>query len=218
MPSDMLHGHEQVRSMLKDRPKMSFYEDNAGISHEVDPNDEIWNWAASKFSGSDFGKPVSWSSEIPIRPESCFFADHSYVKNRIRVASKFCSTADLPFDLLWRLATFELLNIEGADEFKKIQNDLLECKLNREEYIRKNLAVEYGAKLRQINFYKNVWLPWTIEKSVKSDLRYWAGDVKPLDDWLEWLKNSSTPNGWTYWGYFYDNELSPFLSKRCPEK
>lgn len=216
---ELAYGDVQVRSMLTDRKEMSYYRDKFGTIHELGPNDEIWKWAASKFAGGDFDKPINWLSDVPAPTEKCFLADHSYLKGFIRLASKYsCGSAvdsSLPFDLFWRLATFELLNIEGASEFKKIQSNTLECKLNREEYIRKNLKIEYNALLKQISFYKKIWLPWAKEKLVLTDSSYWREDILPFDDWLEWLKNSSETSGWSHWAYFYDVELRPLLKKSC---
>lgn len=217
--SEISHGDEQVRNMLRDRPEMSIYIDKSGISHTIGPSDEVWKWAASKYAGKDFGKPINWSPEVTTLPGKCFFANHSYVKGLIRVGSVYsCGSSSgtkMPFNFLWRLATFELLNIEGADEFKKIQKDTLECKLNKEEYIRKNLAVEYGAMVMQISFYKDIWLPWSKEKSVHSDSRYWNADIDLFDIWVKRLKNNSKPDGWEYWALFYENELKPTIDKKC---
>ena len=205
------HGEQQVVAMLQARPQMSAYLDQNNKSHEITTNDEIWKWLASRFDGSGFGKPIKWSPDIPISSDKCFFANHSYIKNYIKVAINYpCGLSKgkkLPFDYLWRLATFELLNIEGASEFAQIQNDALACKLNKEDYVRRNLLIEYAALVKQINFYKNVWRPWVFKKSVKSDDRYWRSEIEPFDEWLERLKKSMIPNGLVHWRSFYDREL-----------
>lgn len=213
------HGNEQVLSMLKDRPEMSFYRDSSGVLHEVRPDDEILKWAAGKFAGKSYGKKINWSPEVPNAKGRCSLANHSFIKDVIRVAEKdFCGTSGgvkLPFDYLWRLATFELLNIEGADEFKKVHSEVLECKLSKEEYVRKNLAIEYAALVKQINFYRDVWLPWSKEKSVHSISKYWITNIDSFDAWVNWLKNNSKPNGWVHWTFFYDNELKSIIDKKC---
>lgn len=217
--SEISHGDEQVRNMLRDRPEMSIYVDNSGVSRHIVPDDEIWKWSASKFAGKDFGMPISWSSEVPVYQGRCFWANHSFVKRFIRVGQVYSCGAEtgskMPFDLLWRFATFELLNIEGAAEFKKIHKDAIECKLNKEEYIRKNLEVEYAAVVLQNSFYKDVWLPWTKEKSVKSEARYWNISIEPFNTWVQRLKENMKPDGWENWEYFYDSELKPFIEKKC---
>lgn len=222
-PSDISYGHDQVRLMLKDRPTMSFYRDKFGVFHDVGPDDEIWKWTASQYAGQDFNKIIEWSPE-PIS-KTCPLASNNAGKGdigRIRVSENFICGKNagkkLPFEYLWRLASFELLNIQGADEFKKISSDLKACKpITKEEYIRKMLSVEYQALVKQIDFYKNVWLSWAIKNSYEPDPRYWSLDLKPLDIWLEWLKNNSEPNGWVFYGEFYDNELMPYLKKKCYE-
>jgi hypothetical protein len=216
--SDMDHGDQQVTNMLSDRPKMSFYTDKAGASHNVGPEDEIWKWASTKFLGRDFGQSISWSSDVPDSSVKCFTADHDFAKKFIRVASKYsCSGAEVivPFDHLWKLATLELLNIEGAEQYRKIQKMALDCKLSKEDYIRENLKIQYNALVKQTIFYKNIWLPWATKKSVNSDARYWHANMEAFDVWYESLKKSSVPTEISYWVYFYDVKLKPILVKNC---
>ena len=194
-PAELTYGEEQVRAMLADRKIMSFYKDKSGKSHQIGSDDEIWKWAATMFAGQSLNRFIEWAPETKF--EKCALANntsgtaktpHIWVSENILCGER--AGTKLRFEHLWRLAIFELLNTEGSDQFKKIQDELKACiPMTKEEYIRKKLSIEYQALVKQISFYKNVWLPWANKNSFKSSPGYWSTDLQPLDMWLEFLKN-----------------------------
>ena len=221
---ELSYGDVQVRTMLSDRKEMAFYKDKFGVTHEIGPDDEIWKWAAGKFAGQTLNMPIEW---VPKPQHSgCALGDNNAgggKKVRIRVVESFpCgknADARLPFEYLWRIATFELLNTEGADQFKEIYSDIKACvPMKKDEYVRRKLTVEYQAIRKLNNFYKSIWLSWATKNSVNFNPLYWGEDLKPLESWLDWLKNHSERNGWHYHSDTYDIEIKPYMDKICPAR
>lgn len=218
---ELTYGDVQVRSMLTDRKEMSFYKDKFGVNHDVGPGDEIWKWSAAKFAGQSLNEVIEWVPKP--RFSGCALGDNNAGADkrvRIRVVESFpCgkrADAKLPFEYLWRVSAFELLNTEGADQFKEIYKDIKACvPMDRDKYIRRILTVEYQA-IRKLNyFYTSIWLPWTIKNSIETSSSYWGDDLKPLDIWLDWLKNHKDRNGWHYHSDTYDIEIKPYMDKIC---
>jgi tetratricopeptide (TPR) repeat protein len=177
------HGHEQVRRMLKDRPKMA---------EHVGQNDSLWTWAARKFAGEDTRTIIFWD---PL-PSGGSLAEHvppvAGVRGAIRVnrvEGVGAQARELSFEELWASAVFELHNITHVAEFVAIERQARQGKLNKIEYIRRNFQVEELAIQQTRAFYATVFLPWAKAKNfTSSDPEEW------IRDWRDWLAMDKIPD------------------------
>ena len=206
--ADYAHGSNQVIKMLSDRPAMKSYVNSLGKVGSVEPSDIIWQWAANKFAGEDFGEQINWNSETILSP-GCHDADNNnHPTPRIRIVGTFrCSKGvPRPFDSLWSSAVFELLNIEESKEFDELYDQAVACKLTKAQYVRNNLAVEYKAKLKQAEFYQKIWLPWAKSKEIIPS-GYWPTRVEPFEVWVkQWADDPED-----YWNKYFDEKMQPYL-------
>lgn len=213
LESNKNFGEIQVVAMLKDRPLMAEYLNKKGTLQYVTKNDSIWKWAAEKYSGKDFGRPISWYADAQVNSGAMAF--HNYIKEYIHVViENSYGTSKLTFEYFWMLASFELLNIEGKNEFKKNHEQVLNCELSENEYITANLKVEYNAIVKQRVFYREIWLPWAEKNNFNSNKTYWNHDAS-FEVLLSKLKKSSFPNGWLYWRNFYKESIWPRIKNKC---
>ncbi|HEY3395405.1 MAG TPA: tetratricopeptide repeat protein, partial [Lacipirellulaceae bacterium] len=157
-PDALKHGEAQVRNMLRDRPAMAQF---------VTPQDKLWQWAVRKFAGEDLGSPVHW---YPAPPDHALGASLGSSERPMIQLSPI--RVDLPdrrqctFDELWQVAVFELHNITSSPIWRDIYQQVLDGKLNRDDYIVAVLESEEFATQRTRAFYLKVYLPWIREKGM----------------------------------------------------
>lgn len=197
----LAHGERQVRQMLKDRPAMGELGEKAEM---------LYRWAARKFAGEDLGEPIFWNPADPL-PE--FPCDHQSPEpdcpGYIRIHEKYTRGPNkgtpVPFDELWRGVVFELYNITGVEDFKRIAADAAAGKISREEYITKKLKVESNAAEKTRAFYIRVYLPWAKEHGVRTNPMQWYVAVRdnPSDDLFLSHIGKDSPH-WRYYGRTYD--------------
>jgi tetratricopeptide (TPR) repeat protein len=200
-PEALKHGEEQLRNMLRDCPAMAQF---------VSPQDKLWQWAVRKFAGEDLGAPVHWDPTPPSLRLGCsLFGDqHAIRVSQIRF--------DLPdrrpctFDELWSTAVFELHNVTSSPIWSDISQQVLDGKLNRDDYIVAVLESEELATQRTRAFYLKFYLPWIREKGMvdTSPARWRCGsfipDADPQSRLAYWQKHSL----WPLYAASYDHLLA----------
>ena len=211
------HGKRQVRLMLGDRPGMAAYETDAGFRLVV-PSDPFYEWAVRKFAGEDTHEPVFWD---PSEPTSAT-AEHIYSSNfgpgRIRVSANMPAETNTDqsqprlkdFELLWAQAIFELNNISGHAEFRRLSQAAIDGEIERDEYIMSNARNEYRAKQLSLEVYRDIWVPWAKKRKLKRSLLYgyraWA--IPPdFESWIgRYVNRKSYP--WVPYGAYFDMHRS----------
>src|SRR5262249_23961833 len=192
------HGEEQIRKMLHDRPAMA---------EHVEPGSEVWNWAVRKFAGEDLGSPIDWDAEPPRKETDG--QTHPMTDTRpaaIHVAQRSSdgpADRELTFGELWAAAVFELHNALESKSFVRLNEQALEGKLSREEYVIGYCDVEERSAQRTRAFYLSVFLPWARSHGI---------DTSP-DEWYcnafyrnrrELIASWKADSRWEPYGIYYD--------------
>lgn len=207
------HGKRQVRLMLGDRPGMAAYETDKGFKLVV-PSDPFYEWAARKFAGEDTHEPVFWDPSEPTAATAEHIYSSNYGPGRIRVSgympvetsSEQSRRRLKDFELLWSQAIFELNNISGHAEFRRLSQAAIDGEIERDEYIMSNARNEYRAKQLSLEVYRDIWVPWAKKKKLKPSLLYgyraWA--IPPdFDSWIgRYVNRKSYP--WVPYGNYFD--------------
>ncbi len=112
------HGRKQVEKMLKDRPAMAQYPDQAEF---------LRAWAARKFAGEDIGSLIDWDPTPPLHSDAEHLAPEGNLHGCILLEPRY---SDSPkqgqarsFEELWAGAVFELHNINYAKEFVRLHKE-----------------------------------------------------------------------------------------------
>jgi hypothetical protein len=132
------HGRSQVLKMIADRPLMGTY---------LDKSDELWNWAALKFSINIVGTDLEWDPTPTDDPQcpSQVHLPHPGDPGRIRIR-------DIPsddrvdkaaaFDWLWSHLVYELHNFENAAAFEDLYDQVREKKIDGEQFVKEMFEIE----------------------------------------------------------------------------
>ena len=88
--------------------------------------------------------------------------------------------------------------------------------LSREEWIRENSRLEYGALRRTAEDYVRLWQPLAMTRPASTTSAFWGGDVPP--SYESWISLYRDPDGypWDVFGRYYDQQIVPYVrsSKR----
>lgn len=219
------HGREQVRNMLKDRHLMRKYLSEDNTTKYVREKDIIWQWVANRFAGQGIGKIIYWSPEKPNKANHCI-ADNAYPiksrKGKIRIREKYLEGRNkgqnIPFEVLWNSAVFELHNVANGDKFYKIYKEACAGKLNKKSWITKNTKLEYYALKQTVEFYERVWEPWARKNGFETNPLIWQTNSPKT--YLEWIKKYKDKSRypWSYWGTYYNDEIVPYLKRKPKDK
>lgn len=202
------HGHAQVERMLKDRPAMALY---------VKKGDAVWTWAARQFAGAHFKTRIDWDpTPLPTGPAAhSILPDaerkHGGIRIRRLEVPKDDAAKRKAFESSWHWASFELINVRGADEFTRIH--MLACtgKLSRQKWLRANARQEHKAVLTAVAYYNEVWKPWAKQAGFESDAKLWP--VHTPKDFETWFQRvASGPSAWKHhYHTFWDTQIVPYL-------
>jgi tetratricopeptide (TPR) repeat protein len=178
--ADLEHGRRQVEKMLHDRPPM------AQLGTKAEP---LYQWAARKFAGEDVHELIFWDSSEPMGPTT---AEHKTPMpgdpGRIRLSAKHIAGSKKgqprSFEEMWQNAVFELHNIAGVETFRNIQNDAVQGRLSKNDYVTKMIECESKAADSTRAFYIHVFLPFA---------RQWRLATRPIDWYLTYSESGSVP-------------------------
>jgi len=216
--ADLRHGEAQVRAMLQDRVNMNAFLNQNGKWVYVSPDTVIWKWAARRFAGEKLGVRIYWCSDPPM---GRFLADHAKPRDGIVADVRLRSTypdeevwdelrgSDIPFEELWSLVVFELLNIESAPESTELYNSVFNGSLGKDAYVMGCAKLEHGASLKLKKFYRDEWLPWVNAVRLESYPRYWRLDEpENFDEMIGPYKEQKDNWPEVPYGVWYDKYVS----------
>jgi tetratricopeptide (TPR) repeat protein len=170
-PIARVHGREQVRKMIADRPAMAEYAEEA---------DFLRIWAVRKFAGEDLGSLVDWDPEPPTDSDAEHTAPDETDHGSIQVHPRYThgSNAGQPrgFEELWAGAIFELHNINNAKLFVKLHEDAGEGKLTKEEFVGGIVRHEVVAAQQTRAFYLTVYLPFAARHKLHTQPSLWFAE------------------------------------------
>jgi tetratricopeptide (TPR) repeat protein len=172
------HGRQQVEKMLKDRPAMAQYGEEAAFLRE---------WAARKFAGEDFGELIDWDPSPPLHSDAEHLApegdDHAAILVEADYASGPNRGSPRGFEELWAGAVFELHNVVYAREFVRLNDAAAEGTVSKKAFVAGIVQYELLAAQQTRAFYLRVFLPWAEKKTLPTDPKLW------FCDWWDTPKN-----------------------------
>lgn len=224
---DLRHGNKQVVKMLADRPAMASYTSSSGKKQKVTRQDHIWQWAATRYGTRIHAARVEWDNH-PVQCGMEYIAEHDTPENgengRIRIRSIFTDeyhrTRRATFDELWSACVFELFNIQSSVAFDGIYTQAINGDLSRDEWLRLNTQLEHKALMKEVAFFRTVWVPWCKQRKRAWDSKAW--DLDTPTDYAKWIRQYQVPgNSYiAYWQDYYDEEIVPYLKsigKKVPK-
>jgi hypothetical protein len=116
---------------------------------------------------------------------------------------------------LWATAIFELYNVQNSAAFDRINDDAWSGKVSKNEWIRRNTALEYSALRKKALFFRTIWQANARKRGMPSDADYWNQEMpKTYESWLTQYKS---PQGYPYdtWGKYYTDQIEPFLRRKA---
>lgn len=210
---DLKFGEEQMARMAKDRPE---------FARDVSKEDAIWEFCARAFAGATIGERVVWDNSPP-QDKGYLSENLGPFKGRpgfIRIRQNYPSSENggrpLNCEELWSCAVFELENMRGHKAFMALYYRALHGELSREDWIRENTRLEYGALRRTAEDYRRLWKPLTATRSVPNTRGLWGRNIPPTYE--GWISLYRDPNSypWDAFGDYYDRQIVPYVkdSKR----
>jgi tetratricopeptide (TPR) repeat protein len=164
----MKFGEEQVRQMLRDRPKMAQYREKAA---------DLYRWAARKFAGEDLGQVIHWAPSEPpdTDSESMYPTAGSAAQIRIRKThwDGKDKGKDHSFEELWAYAVFELYNTLGGSGFQRLADQAEYGLIGKEAFAAGMVSIESRAAEKTRAFYIYRFLPWAATQRAETDPRRW---------------------------------------------
>lgn len=207
-PEELSFGAEQVDRMVKDRPEMG---------RLVFKTDAIWQFCARGFGGGAIGETVLWDSTLP--EEKGYECDNSGPINgrkgfiRIRKIHDWAETRGQPLSCeeLWSCAVFELEDLRNHAAFYALYKLALKGQLTREDWVRENSKLEYGAYRRTAEHYRALWCPLARARQLSQTPELWGADCPPTYE--AWIIQYTDPNGypWDSFARYYDQQIVPYL-------
>ncbi len=167
-PADLKHGQEQVRQMLKDRPAMAQYGDEAGV---------LYSWAVRKFAGEDLGQRIFWDPADPPDTSADHFSPTATSPGRVRVRGQYKdgphAGKERAGEEMWEGVVYELYNILSVKDFRRRSDDAAAGKLSKEEFVVRTAEVENRAGEKEWAFYLRVFLLWAKDHHLSTNPRVW---------------------------------------------
>jgi tetratricopeptide (TPR) repeat protein len=219
------HGRKQVEKMLKDRPAMAQYGEEAVA---------LRTWAARKFAGEDLGSLIDWDPTPPVHSDAEHIAPEGKLHGAILIEPHYTEGPKQgqarSFDELWAGAVLELHNINYAKEFVRLHKEAEEGKVSKEEYVGGILKYEMLAAQQTRAFYVQVFLPFAAKKKLSTDPALWYAVwwVRP-DDALKYFTDKTAypwrpyarDHDWTtverYWRRRQYDGAIRLLTEMCAE-
>jgi tetratricopeptide (TPR) repeat protein len=172
--ADLRYGEEQLRQMLKNRPTMGKYGEDADV---------LYRWAARKFAGEDLGGRILWdASEVPSGCSSdCQPTSRALRCIRLRGTYEGATEKGQkrPFEELWHDLVFELYNVTvSSHDFERLENEVAEGGLSRDQFVLGVINAESRAAERTRAFYIHVFLPWAKKHHVSTDPYLWRITIR----------------------------------------
>lgn len=202
---DRNFGEQQMKKMLRDRPKMTVF---------VQQGDAIWNWTVTQFSGQASGRKVTWVNSFPTNYPVEYRGAHKIVSRTM--STLFCRTEDMnsvPIDgeQMWSVVVFELLNTHHDAKYKQLWTECLSGKLNQQDWVRKCTILDYETLKAQKDFYFQVWEPTLKARAMPLESKFWRLEApNTYDEWIaQYTDHAQYP--WDVYNAAYTNDVIPFI-------
>jgi len=216
------HGEIQVEKMVRDLPAMSYFPTAGGGKKRIGKNSRIWRFVADGYGRKVNGSVTCWGGTNVPEPME-IWANHTVpgeggMRGSIRIRSKLKDASgvvrDATSEELWSSVVFELFNIQNAEDFIRISVETANAKVTREDWIRRNTALEHKAVLRLAGFYRQIWEPWAKANGLVSHPFLWHVDTPA--DFDEWISSypKEVMNPRMYWANYWDSFVVPYLQSR----
>ena len=172
------HGEQQVEAMLRDRPPMAEYGDEAAF---------LRKWAARKFAGEDVGETVDWDPQPPTDSDAEHIAPTAENRGRIMVDLNYQQGPQRgkprTFEELWSRAAFELHNIGLAKQFVRLHDEAQRGKIAKRQFVFEMWQHEEQTMQLSRAFYLNQFLPFVVKQQLKTNPDLWfASHWQAVDD------------------------------------
>lgn len=162
------HGREQVERMLRDRPPMAQFAEQAAF---------LRDWAARKFAGEDVGEPVFWDPAPPTDSDAEHIAPTPGKPGRIMIDLNYQHGPrrgkPRTFEELWSRAVFELHNIGLAEHFVRLHREAQQGKITKRQFVFEMWKHEEQTMQLSRAFYLNLFLPFAAREKLSTDPDRW---------------------------------------------
>ena len=167
-PEAIRHGREQVERMLRDRPPMAQFAEQAAF---------LRDWAARKFAGEDVGEPVFWDPTPPTDSDAEHIAPTPGKPGRIMIDLNYQHGPrrgkPRTFEELWSRAVFELHNIGLAEHFVRLHREAQQGKITKRQFVFEMWKHEEQTMQLSRAFYLNLFLPFAAREKLSTDPDLW---------------------------------------------
>jgi len=194
---------------------MAVFVNEQGKSVEFDQcSDEIGRWAVRQFAGEHVGTRVHWNKE-DLSAKYGFLGASQHPSSLgpgwIAVFPRFPVDMGpgrrrgepVPFEQMWSVAVFELINIRNSRERKTLEQNAMASAISQRDFVLAVAWAEHKAVLKQLEFYTDTWLPWAKRNGLESDQRYWrVGTPKSFEE--RFLPLDKTRYPWVPYAAYYD--------------
>ncbi len=204
------HGERQLRQMLRDRPAMAtFGEKDAAVLYE---------WAARKFAGEDFGQIINWdASGAPAFTTAATYPSPvegpAFIRaSRTRKAGR--EGTDRSFEELWHDVVFELYNTLNAKDFRQLTAEAGAGSLSEEEFVARVIECESRAAEKTRAFYIHVFMPWARQQGVPTDPYLWGVSLRWNPEEKLLLSTLENDGWWRAYALRYDLIVLDSLARK----
>ncbi len=204
------HGERQLRQLLHDRPAMTKYGEEARVLYE---------WAARKFAGEDFGRRILWDASAPPPFTTCAnYQSSAEGPGFVQVAEKRSkgpgNAGERSFEELWHDAVFELYNINNSDDFRRFTMEAGAGRLSKEEFVTRFMEGESHAAEKTRAFYIHVFMPWAKQHHMSTHPYFWGLGQRsdPKDNLLQHVAENEPY--WRAYARWYDLIVLDSLTRK----
>ena len=209
--SDLRFGEEQVDQMMLDRPEMFKC---------VNKKDVIYTWVMRRFAGEAIGQRIYWSSDLPdcgnclassAGPED---GNNGVIRIRWTYDSGVSANEMIPCELMWQCVVYETFNISTYKTLHSYNDAALEGSMSKQEWVYNCSKLEFNAMHKTKNFYKNIWKPWSKNKSIETHEGYWFSDLPATFN--EWCQSPQQSKFYLdFYSKYYETEIRPRLKNQA---
>jgi tetratricopeptide (TPR) repeat protein len=166
-PEALKHGQEQVRRMLRDRPPMAQYPEEAEF---------LRTFAARKFAGESLGSPIDWDPSPPLHSDAEHIAPSPHEHGSIVLELYGHHRQHRSFEELWAGAIYELHNISYSKHYVEFHRLAAEGKVARREFVAGIVKYEVLAAQETRAFYAELYLPFAAKENLPTDPSLWFAE------------------------------------------
>lgn len=172
-PSELLHGERQFNQLCKDLPAFASNATSAEFG-------TLEQWIIRRFAGEHLGFKVDWDKAPPVLSVYGVVAENVAPSGSanacIRIAPAIevaGEQRELEFEELWHHVAFELLNLSQVSRIRELEEQVIDGKSTRADYVQKMFFFEHESIQLTHAFYVRYFLPWADEAGFRSNPSVW---------------------------------------------